>query len=71
MIHGVTGDILLSRAATIVQSVALPKLATGVGGLYWSEVKPLIEQRLGTQPIPVYVYATFHAGQQAKEPAVV
>ncbi len=52
-----------------IGSIALPKLACGVGGLAWSEVRPLIEQHLGTLQIPVYLYSTFHAGQQAKEPA--
>lgn len=50
------------------KSVALPKLATGVGGLDWSDVKPLIESQLGDLDIPVYVYEVFHPGQQAKEP---
>lgn len=54
-----------------IGSVALPKLATGVGGLAWSEMKPLIERHLGALQIPVYLYTTFHAGQQAKEPAAV
>lgn len=48
-------------------SVALPRLATGVGGLDWSEVWPLIENNLGDLEIPVYVYSLYHAGQQAKE----
>lgn len=51
-------------------SLALPRLATGVGGLDWQDVKPLIEQRLGTLGIPVYVYAEFHAGQAAVEPGL-
>lgn len=49
-------------------SLALPRLATGVGGLEWGEVAPLIKQHLEELDIPVYVYATFHAGQQANEP---
>ena len=49
-------------------SLALPKLATGVGGLSWEEVEPLVRQRLGDLDIPVYVYVEFHAGQQANEP---
>ena len=49
-------------------SVALPRLATGVGGLEWSQVKPLIESQLGDLDIPIYVYVTFHAGQKAVEP---
>jgi len=48
-------------------SIALPRLATGVGGLDWSDVLPLIEHHLGDIGIPVIVYSTFHAGQQAKE----
>ena len=49
-------------------SLALPRLATGVGGLRWEDVRPVIEERLGDLTIPVYVYAEFHAGQQADEP---
>jgi O-acetyl-ADP-ribose deacetylase (regulator of RNase III) len=49
-------------------SIALPRLATGVGGLEWDQVSPLIENNLGGLEIPVYVYAVYHAGQQADEP---
>jgi O-acetyl-ADP-ribose deacetylase (regulator of RNase III) len=48
-------------------SVALPKLATGVGGLDWKNVKPLIEKHLGDLAIPVYVYSTCQPGVKAKE----
>ncbi|XOV87758.1 MAG: macro domain-containing protein [Pseudomonadota bacterium] len=48
-------------------SLALPKLATGVGGLNWDEVKPVIEDRLAELDIPVYLYVEYHAGQAAKE----
>ncbi|MEQ8955105.1 MAG: macro domain-containing protein, partial [Gammaproteobacteria bacterium] len=48
-------------------SVALPRLATGVGGLEWDRVKPLIETQLGDLNIPIYVYVVFHAGQKAVE----
>ncbi|MEZ6096624.1 MAG: macro domain-containing protein [Pirellulaceae bacterium] len=50
-----------------LSSVAIPKLATGVGGLSWDEVKPLIEKHLGDLPTPVFVYEEFHAGQKASE----
>ena len=50
------------------ESIALPRVATGVGGLNWEEVGPIVEQRLGDLDIPVYVYVEFHAGQKAKEP---
>lgn len=48
-------------------SLALPRLATGVGGLDWNEVKPLIEHHLGALSIPVIVYETYHANQHADE----
>jgi O-acetyl-ADP-ribose deacetylase (regulator of RNase III) len=51
-------------------SLALPRLATGVGGLDWSDVKPLIEQRLGDLDIPVYIYTEFRAGEAAAEPGL-
>jgi O-acetyl-ADP-ribose deacetylase (regulator of RNase III) len=49
------------------KSVALPRLATGVGGLDWKDVKPLMEKHLGHLSIPVYVYGTYHPGVQAEE----
>ena len=48
-------------------SLALPRIATGVGGLEWDEVRPLVEEYLGDLPIPVLVYTTFHPGQVADE----
>jgi O-acetyl-ADP-ribose deacetylase (regulator of RNase III) len=50
-----------------IRSLALPRLATGVGGMDWAEVRPLIEQHLGDLAIPVYVYTTYHKGQRAAE----
>jgi O-acetyl-ADP-ribose deacetylase (regulator of RNase III) len=50
-----------------LESVALTKLATGVGGLAWSEVKPLIEQHLGGLSTKIYVYSEFKKGVQANE----
>lgn len=50
-------------------SIALPRLATGVGGLAWSEVEPLLRQHLDGLGIPVYVYTTYHAGVRAPEAA--
>lgn len=49
-------------------SLALPRLATGVGGLDWSEVRPLVQKELSSLDIPIYVYVTYHSGQQAIEP---
>ena len=48
-------------------SIALPRLATGVGGLCWSDVEPLIEEKLGDLDIPVYLYSTFVPDQAGNE----
>ena len=48
-------------------SIALPKLGTGLGGLDWQEVWPIIERSLGDLDIPVYVYSVYHSGKQAVE----
>lgn len=68
------GDCLRALAKLVeaegFASLALPKLATGVGGLDWSEVSPLVESRLGDLDIPVYVYTEYHEGKKAVEPGV-
>ena len=51
-----------------IASVALPKLATGVGGLDWDEVEPLIESQLGDLGIPVIVYVAYEKDTKAAEP---
>ena len=48
-------------------SLALSRLATGVGRLDWKDVLPLIKQHLGDLGIPVYVYSTYHKGVKAQE----
>ena len=50
-----------------ITSVALPRLATGVGGLEWDEVRPLITQYLGELGVPVIVYSTYRKDMQADE----
>lgn len=50
-----------------IESVALPRLATGVGGLDWDEVQPIIKETLGSLKIPVYVYSRYEKGVQAEE----
>jgi O-acetyl-ADP-ribose deacetylase (regulator of RNase III) len=50
-----------------IKSVAIPALATGVGGLSWADVKPLILEHLGDLTIPVYLYEVYHPGIQAAE----
>jgi O-acetyl-ADP-ribose deacetylase (regulator of RNase III) len=50
-----------------IKSVALPRLATGVGALDWSEVKPLIAKYLGDLNVDVIVYKEYHKGVKAPE----
>lgn len=49
------------------ESLALPRLATGVGGLSWDAVLELIERHLGDLPIPVYLYVQYQPGVAAAE----
>ena len=50
-----------------LESIAVPRLATGVGGLDWEEVKPLIYKHLDPLPVKVYLYSHFTKGVQAAE----
>ena len=52
-----------------VASLALPRLATGVGHLDWTAVKPLIEKHLGALGVPVYLYSVYTKGVKAPEKA--
>jgi O-acetyl-ADP-ribose deacetylase (regulator of RNase III) len=51
-------------------SLALPRLATGVGALGWDVVRPLIDHHLGDLNIPIFVYTRFEQGMKAKEPGL-
>lgn len=50
-----------------IASLALPRLATGVGGLKWEQVQPLIVGHLASLNIPVFIYTTYQKGVQAVE----
>jgi O-acetyl-ADP-ribose deacetylase (regulator of RNase III) len=50
-----------------IKSLAITKVATGVGGLSWEGVKPLIEKHLADLETTVYVYENFSKGVQAEE----
>jgi len=54
-------------ASENIRSVALPRLATGVGALDWSDVKPLIEKYLGDLNVDVIVYEVYRKGVKAEE----
>jgi O-acetyl-ADP-ribose deacetylase (regulator of RNase III) len=42
-----------------IHSIAIPKLASGVGGLNWQEVKPLIEEYLKDCGAEIHLYTDF------------
>ena len=48
-------------------SMALPRLATGVGGLDWADVEPLIKDQLSELNIPIYLYSVYRPGEKAEE----
>jgi O-acetyl-ADP-ribose deacetylase (regulator of RNase III) len=50
-----------------IKSIALPRLANGVGGMDWDAVEPLIKQHLGDLKIPVIVYERYEKGAKAEE----
>jgi O-acetyl-ADP-ribose deacetylase (regulator of RNase III) len=52
-----------------IESLALPRIATGVGRLAWSDVERVVEQHLGSAKPSISVYTEFAAGVAAKEPA--
>lgn len=54
-----------------VTSIALPRLATGVGRLDWEAVHPLLVQHLGSLQTQVLLYTTYRKGIRAQEPAQV
>ncbi len=60
-------DLLKELKEQDIKSLALTRVATGVGGLDWGEVKPLLESALSELTIPVYIYETFQKGEKAQE----
>ncbi len=50
-----------------LKSLAITKVATGVGGLDWKDVKPLIEKSLGELSIPIYIYEDYKKDVEAEE----
>jgi O-acetyl-ADP-ribose deacetylase (regulator of RNase III) len=53
-----------------VQSLALPRLATGLGGLDWKDVFPIVKSQLGELDIPIFVYSKYEPGVAAVEPGI-
>jgi O-acetyl-ADP-ribose deacetylase (regulator of RNase III) len=53
-----------------VASLAMPKIATGIGGLAWPDVFPVVKEHLGDLKLPVFIYTTYHKGEAAREPGL-
>ena len=57
-------DIVADEKLT---SVAIPRIATGVGGLEWSDVEPVIEETLGGLGIDIVIYDKYVPNTKADE----
>ena len=51
-----------------IASVALPMLATGVGGLEWRHVEPIVQTQLAGVNATICVYTKYTANKAANEP---
>jgi O-acetyl-ADP-ribose deacetylase (regulator of RNase III) len=49
------------------KSIALPRLATGVGRLQWGDVEPFIHENFAGMKIPVIIYTVYKKKMQANE----
>jgi O-acetyl-ADP-ribose deacetylase (regulator of RNase III) len=70
-VHHALKELAKLIAKEGIKSIALPRLATGVGGLDWSDVKLLVEKHLGSLDIPVFIYAVYHKNVAAMEAGLV
>lgn len=50
-----------------IPSCALPRLATGVGGLQWTDVRPLFDEFFEGSATKIILYSTFRKGVKAAE----
>ena len=53
-----------------ITSIAMPRIAAGLGGLRWQDVKLLIDEILGPLPIPIHVFEEFVEGVAPAEGAL-
>ena len=66
-VHGALRELRKIVGKEKLSSIAMPKLATGVGGLEWDDVYPLIENTLGDLDTSVFIYETYVKGKKANE----
>lgn len=51
-----------------LRSLALPRIATGAGGLDWELARPVLDEQLGPLGIPVILYDVYRPELRANEP---
>ena len=56
-----------SHSQSGITSLAMPRIAAGLGGLEWDDVVALLRAILGPLPIPIVVYEEYKSGFQAQE----
>lgn len=66
-VHHALKNLAKELNSQAIDSVAITKIATGVGGLDWNEVKATIEKDLSGYGGKVIVYSTFKAHEKAQE----
>jgi O-acetyl-ADP-ribose deacetylase (regulator of RNase III) len=50
-----------------INRIAIPRIATGVGGLEWEDVRSSIYKNFEALPVDVYIYSLFKKGVKATE----
>ncbi len=55
---GLAAFVHAARHGTFPQSVSLPQLGCGRGGLNWRDVQPIIERRLSPLPLDITIHLT-------------
>jgi O-acetyl-ADP-ribose deacetylase (regulator of RNase III) len=51
-----------------IESLAMPKIAAGLGALDWNDIRDLIDEVLNPLRLAVYVYEEYIQGMQGREP---
>jgi O-acetyl-ADP-ribose deacetylase (regulator of RNase III) len=67
-VHSCLKSLKKAIAEEKVSSLALPLIATGMGGLKPAEVLPLIKEEFKDSKIPIYLYTEYRQGVAANEP---
>jgi O-acetyl-ADP-ribose deacetylase (regulator of RNase III) len=52
-----------------IESIAIPRIGTGYGGLSWRKLRPLVEQVFADLPGTLYVYEEYIPGTTREQPA--